>query len=76
MCIFNNIDCIMINYSKETKLTCPKQYTIPSVPPIREPKVCPSKKYTPPLSILHLSHIPTAERTEIRATKTETNSFT
>lgn len=43
---------------------------MPRAPPILDPKVWASKKYTPPLSILHRSQIPTADNTEINATKT------
>lgn len=45
---------------------------MPKAPPSLEPKVCANKKYTPPLSILHRSHIPTADSTEINATNTVT----
>lgn len=40
-------------------------------PPYRDPKTCEIRKYTPPLSILHRSHIPTADKTDINATDTE-----
>lgn len=40
-------------------------------PPNLEPNTCDSKKYTPPLSTLHLSQIPTAESTDTNATHTK-----
>lgn len=56
---------------EEEKLTCPKQYNNPIDPPNLDPSTCDSKKYTPPLSTLHLSQIPTAESTLTNATHTE-----
>lgn len=40
-------------------------------PPNLEPSTCDNKKYTPPLSTLHRSHIPTADNTVTNAIHTE-----